>query len=238
MNGRKTFEKEHFNINIARLKKGGENFEINIDPDLAIDFKEGKNIDIKDVLKSEEIFFDVKDGKLASETIMKELFGTIDSLVVAKKILENGEIQLTAEHRNKIEEQKMKKLINIIHKNAINPKTNLPHPVQRIENAILEKKIKLKQYVPVEDQVQDIVKSLQTVLPIKFDHKKVEITVDAKYAHSVYAIVKKYGQIKDNNWLNDGSWYGVVDIPAGLQTDFFDDLNSATRGAITTKLID
>ena len=235
---RKTFEKEHFNINIARLKKGGETFEINIEPDLAIAFKEGQEVDIKDILKSEDIFFDTKKGELASEGIMETLFNTTNNIEIAKIILEKGEIQLTQEHRNRVRERKKNKIVETIHRNAIDPKTNLPHPIQRIENAFEEAKIKLKEYVSVEDQVQDIVKLLQPILPIKFDKKTIEIKVNAARAHSVFSIIKKYAKIKENNWLNDGSFYGVVEIPAGLQTEFFDDLNNATHGEAITKIID
>ncbi len=238
MDQRKTFEKEHFNINIARLKKGGQNFEININPDLAIEFKEGKNVDIEDILKSQEIFFDTKDGNLASEEIMKEMFGTDNKLEIAKIILQKGEIQLTAEHRSKVRENKRKKLVNMIHRNAIDPKTQMPHPVQRIENAFEEAKIKLEEFKSVEDQVSDVVKKLQVILPIKFDHKKVEVKIDAAHAHSVFAIAKKYGVLKENTWLSDGSWFGIVEIPAGLQNEFFDEINGSTHGRAIIKILD
>ena len=238
MDQRKTFEKEHFKINLARLKKGGQNFEINIDPDLAISFKKGNDVDIVDILKSEEIFFDSKEGELASETIMESLFGTKKTLEVAKIILDKGEIQLTAEYRNKLREQKKKKLTNIIHRNAIDPKTGNPHPMQRIENAFEEVKIKINEYESAEDQVQDVVKKLQVVLPIKFDHKKIEIKIDAAHAHVVYELTKKYGVLKENNWLGDGSWYGIIEIPAGLQNEFFEDINKVTHGSVIMKVLD
>jgi ribosome maturation protein SDO1 len=238
MDGRKTFEKEHFQINIARLKKGGETFEINIEPDLAIEFKEGNKVDFEDILKSQDIFADAKEGKLASEETMKTVFGTNNSLEVAKIILDKGDIQLTAEHRAKVRERKKKKLINIIYRNAIDPKTNMPHPIQRIENAFEEAKIKFEEFKSVEDQVKDVVKKLQVILPIKFDHKKIEIKLDAAHSHVIYELAKKYGKLVENNWLNDGSWFGVIEIPAGLQNEFFDDLNNKTHGGAITKLID
>jgi len=238
VNGNKTFEKEHFKVNVARIKKEGQNFEINIDPDLAISYKEGNEVDIVDILKTENVFFDVKEGELASEELMNTVFGTSKVLEVAKIILEKGEIQLTAEHRTKVREQKRKKLVNIIHRNAIDPKTGSPHPIQRIENAFEEAKVKIQEIGNVEDQVQDVLKQLQPIIPIKFDHKKIEIKIDAAHAHTVYAIVKKYGQIKENQWLNDGSWFGIIEIPAGLQTELFDELNKATHGNIITKILD
>ena len=235
---RKTFEKEHFNLNIARLKKEGQTFEINIDPDLAISFKEGEEIEIEEILKSQDVFFDTKKGELASENIMKTIFNTENKIEIAKIILEKGEIQLTAEHRKKVREQKRNKVIQIIHRNAIDPKNKTPIPIQRIENAFEEGKIKIQEYVSAENQIKDIVKELQPLISIRFEKKKIEIKINATYAHLVYGLIKKFGTIKENNWLNDGSWYGVIEIPAGLQNEFFDEINGKTHGHVIIKTIE
>ena len=37
-----TYDKERIHLNIARIRKGGRVFEINIDPEQAVAFKEGE----------------------------------------------------------------------------------------------------------------------------------------------------------------------------------------------------
>ena len=64
----------------AKLRKGGKEFEILINPEEAAAFKAGKNVTIENVLVTEEIFEDVKKGKRASEHEMKKIFGTDDPL--------------------------------------------------------------------------------------------------------------------------------------------------------------
>ncbi|MFC2136136.1 SBDS family ribosome assembly factor, partial [Bacteroidota bacterium] len=49
--------------------------------------------------------------------------------------------------------------------------------------------------------------------------------------------VQHLGEIKKEQWMNDGSWFAVVEIPAGLQNEFFDELNKETHGNIETKII-
>ncbi len=73
------YDREKVTLHIARLKKGGSNFEIDVDFDAAINFKQGK-ADIGDALKAEKIFSDAKKGMLASETQMKQLFETSEPL--------------------------------------------------------------------------------------------------------------------------------------------------------------
>lgn len=228
----KTFDAERVSINTARLKKGGNNFEVAIDPDLAMEFKKNpeKELDIREILKSENIFFDINKGLIASEKAMKEIFETDDLLQVAEIIIRQGEIQLTAEYRNKIREEKLKKIISIIQRNGIDPRTNLPHPLQRIENAFDEAKIRVDEYKSAEDQIQDILKKLMPILPIKFEKKKLQVTIPATTAGKCYSVLKNMTEMKNEEWLTDGSFTALIEIPAGMMEEFFDKINKITHG--------
>ena len=82
---------------IARLKAQGQNFEILVDCENALALREGKNVDMKDVLAVVRIFSDAKKGSEASQHIMEQIFQTSDPTEVAKKIIKEGEIHLTLE---------------------------------------------------------------------------------------------------------------------------------------------
>jgi len=223
---------------IARLKKQGKDFEILVDCDKALEFKKGENVSLDEVLATNDIFKDVKKGLHASNNEIKELFNTTNNEEVAKIIIKDGEIQLTAEHKNKIREEKRKKIINIIHRNAINPQTNLPHPPQRIESAIEEAKVNIDEYKRAEDQVQEIVKKINPILPIKFELRKFEIIVPPKFAGQSFGILKNLGKIQKDEWLNDGSLLAVIEIPAGLQEELENEINKLTHGDIQIKLME
>jgi len=224
-------------LNLATLKKGGERFEIDVDPDLALDFKMGKNADIHEVLKAEKIFSDAKKGMIASEHKLEELFGTSDPLEVAKIIIKEGEIQLTAEYREKKQEERRNKVINMIARNAIDPTTKLPHPPNRIEAAIKEAKVKIDEYRSPEEQIEDIVRKLQPIIPIKLEIEKIEVRIPSRYAPKVHSFVKSYCKITKEIWEDDRSWYGIVELPGGLVEEFFNKLNSLTKGDAETKII-
>ena len=231
------FDKEKLHINLARLRKGGEKFEIDINPDKAMAFKQGADIDIRDVLKVEKIFVDAKKGMLASEKLMQQLFSTSDPIEVAKLIIKGGEIQLTEEFRNKSREQKMKKVMEIIHRNGIDPRTNLPHPMTRIENAFEEARIHLDEYKAAEAQVEDVLKKLRPILPIKFAMKEIAVRIPPDYAAKSYALVKGFGRILNEDWLTDGSWSFVIEMPGGMESEFYDKLNSFTHGNNDAKVL-
>ena len=232
-----SFDKERVTFNLAKLRKGGQVFELTIDPDQAIAFKEGKTSDVKSVLKAEHIYMDVKKGELASEHILKNIFQTEDVLVIAEKILKEGEIQLTAEYREKLREEKKRKIINMIHRNGVDPRTHLPHPERRIEAALEEAKVKIDDFKKAEDQLQDIIKQIRPILPISFEIKEIAVKISPDFAAKSYSTITQFGKILRDDWQTDGSWVVVVEIPAGLQNDFFDKLNDLTHGEIETKIL-
>lgn len=232
-----TMDKERVHFNLAKLKKGGEIFEIVIDPDQAILYK-NKNIkDIKDVLKSTHIFSDAKKGLQASKEHMASIFPGKSELDVAKIIIEEGELQLSQSYRDELYANKKKKIVEIIHRNGVDPKNDIPHPKTRIENAIEEAKIKIDYYKSAEDQIQDVLKQIRTVLPIKFETLQIEVKIGAKYANKMYGPISAFGKILHDTWLEDGVWLVVVELPAGIQNEFYDKLNALTHGDVSTKIV-
>ena len=244
-----TYDKERVSFNLGKLKTHGETLEIVVDPDLAIEYKtaikarkdpnmpEVGEIDIKEVLKSEKIFHDASKGELASENFLKDVFGTSEPIKVAERILLEGEIQLTEEHRKRISEAKKKKIIEIIHKNAIDPKTKLPHPPQRIEAAMESAHVKIKEYKKAEDQIEEILHLLKPIIPIKFDVAKIDITIYQEFAHKVYGNLRQY-KVLEETWNNDGSLSMVIEVPAGLKAEVIDNINSMTHGNVEIKILE
>jgi len=223
------------NAVLAKMKTQGANFEILVDCEKAIAFRGGANIDIRDVLAAQNVFSDSKKGLPASEIQMQQIFGTANPLEVAKEIIRKGEIQLTAEYRQKLREQKKKQIINFIHVNAIDPKTGFPHPATRIEAAIDQSKVKIDEYAPVEKQMDGVLKEIRIMLPIKFVMKEIAVKFPAEYAGKGNYAVQGFGKLIKQEWQSDGSWVAVVEIPGGLEEEFYDKINSVTHGNAETK---
>lgn len=221
----------------VKLKMQNQNFEILVEsPEKAIDYRHGK-LSPNDILVTEEIFTDVKKGLRANEHDMQKLFSTIDKHKVIEKILKDGEIQLTAEYKNKLKEEKTLQIINLIHRNAIDPKTNLPHPPQRIKNALEEAKVNIDFYKSAESQVQEIIKKINAIIPIRYEIREIRVKVPPQFAGQSFSILKHYGKILEENWENDGSLVALVEVPAGLQSDMFNELNHLTKGSVETKVM-
>ena len=221
----------------AKLSMQGLNFEILVECEKAIEFKQGKDIPLEDFVVTFEIFKDVKKGEKANEHELKRIFGTDNKTEIIKRIIRNGEVRLTQEFRDKLRDEKRKSIVNLIHRYSINPTNNLPHPPQRIEAAIEEAKVKIDEFKKAEEQVQDIINKLKPILPIKYEVRDIEVRIPAKFTGKAYLILKQFGTLMKDEWQNDGSLLAVTEIPAGLTTDFFDKLNALTHGEVQTKII-
>ena len=125
---------------VARLETHGETFEILLDPKVFDLVKQGKKFDIVDYMAVEDVFKNASKGTRPPEDKIKEAFGTEDIAEIAAKIVEKGEIQITAEQRKEMLEAKKNQVIAYIAANAINPQTHTPHPPLRIELALEEAK--------------------------------------------------------------------------------------------------
>ena len=222
---------------IARLKKGEEHFEVLVDPYAAADLIDGKEIDIIQSLAIDAIFKDSKKGTHATGESLKEKFGTDDIAEVAKQIILSGNIQLTTEQRNKMQKNKKNRIIETIARNAMDPKTKAPHPRQRIELAMEEAKVHVDPFKPVSEQVKTIIDALRPLLPISMEHVRISVKIPAEHIGKAYGVVRNYGALEREDWQSDGSWIGIIKIPAGMQTDFYDKLNDVTKGNISTKIL-
>ena len=223
----------------ARLESHGERFEVLVDPDAALAIRRGEfEGDLEDVIAAEDIFEDASRGDRPPETALEEVFDTTDPLEIIPEVIREGEIQITADQRREMKEQKHKQLVNRIARNAVNPQMDdAPHPPERIESALEETDFRIDPMETVESQVDEALDALRPVIPIRFDTVTVAVQLPADYAGSGQAKIREFADLESEEWQPDGSWIGVVEFPAGLQNDFYDLVNEVSSGEAETQII-
>jgi len=221
---------------IARLETHGEKFEILVDPDLAYLFKSGSKKDIINMLVVEEIFTDARKVERPTSEVLRKVFATTDVMQIAETILRKGEVQLTTEQKKKMMEEKRKKIVAILARECIDPRTGAPHPPQRIEKAMEESRIHVDPFKDAEAQLNEVVGALRPILPMKFEKVRIAVRVSAEHAPRAYGTLKEYS-IQREEWQSNGSLIVVVEMPAGLQGEFYDKINKITSGSVETKIV-
>jgi ribosome maturation protein SDO1 len=223
----------------ARLESHGQRFEVLVDPDAALAIRRREfDDDLEDVIAAEDVFEDASSGDRPPESALEEVFDTTDPLEIIPEVIQRGEIQITAEQRREMQQQKHNQLVNKIARNAVNPQMDdAPHPPERIERALEEAGFTIDPMEPVENQVDDALDALRPVIPIRFDEVVIAVQIPAERAGSAQAQVRQFGELEREEWQSDGSWVGVLRFPAGLQNDFYDLVNEHTSGEAETRIV-
>ncbi len=214
----------------ARIKVKGKQYEISVELDEALKVKKGEG-DVSSALNSNNVFYDIKKGTVASNTDLQNAFSTTDIYKIAEKIMKDGEIQKTQEFRDAEKEARVKRVIDIILKNAVD-QHGRPYTEDRIRRAISEVHYNFDNR-PADAQVADVLESLKKIIPIKVETKRIKLKIPAQFTGQIYGMLKDYKESEE--WLANGNLEVVMNIPSGMQLDFYDKINSITHGAVVSE---
>jgi len=222
---------------IARYKKGELHFEALVDPDLSRELKQGKEVELDDVIAASDIYTDSSKAKKAPEEELIKAFGTTDYKKVIPIIIQKGEIQLTTEQKHKMQEERKRQILHLISRSAVDPRTHMPHPLQRLEKVFEETRHHVDIFKSAEAQVDEVLAKMKKILPIKMETDDIAVRVPAIHAGRAVGYLHSLKRLKEQ-WMDDGSYYCMIELPAGLKSDFEDKLNKITHGEAEYKVIE
>jgi ribosome maturation protein SDO1 len=222
---------------VVRYSFEGEKFEILVKPDPALEYKLGKRKDISTILVSDEIYSDSSKGTRASTEKLLKAFKTEDATAIAEKILQKGDLNLTTDQRRKMISEKRKQIVNYISKTFVDPKSHLPHPPLRIEQAMEDGRISIDPHKHADEQVKDIVEKLRSIIPLKSENLVLEIIVPAQFASQSYSVLKSTGTLQKEEWQSNGSLKAILEIPAAARPNVIDRLGSITKGTASVEVV-
>lgn len=203
---------------LARLERGGSRYEILVDPELVDKWKEDPDsVGLTNLLAIDEVWSDAKAGDRPTADALERVFGSTDLSTCVDKILKDGSIQLTTAQRRQMVDDRMKQIISEIAMTATDPKTKLPHPQTRIENALQEARFKPDPLISVERQVQDAVDMLKPIIPLQFITIKLAFKVPGKDYGGISNLLRD--SMQKEQWLPDGSWACVIEVPGGMKNE-------------------
>jgi ribosome maturation protein SDO1 len=229
--------KESSKFTTVRLTLEGEHYEILVNPDSALSFKQGRSVEPSQVIAVDEVYADSNKGLRASSEKLKKHFGTDDHAKAALEVLKRGELNLTQEQRKRLTDEKRKAVVTMISKNFVDPRTSLPHPPVRIEQAMQDARVSIDPFRDANEQMKMVVEELRVVLPLKSEKVKLQVKVAAQYAGQTIGILKNFGDIMKEDWGADGALSAIVEIPAGGQPGLLDRLGSTTKGAAQVSVV-
>ena len=210
---------------LARMEKGGKRYELLVDPNLVDAFKsEPTSVDLNAFLAMDEVFHDIRGGERPTEDAIANTFGTQDIFEITKTIMAKGSIQLTTAQRKARVEQMRQQIVHERHTQAVDPKTKSPHPKTRIELARSESRYSVDAFKRLDDQVKDAIELLKPMIPLSFESVRLAVRVPGSAYGGSSRILRPY--LEKEQWLENGSWAGIIEIPAGMKDAIYGKLMS------------
>jgi len=220
----------------AHMDINGERYELLVDPDLAYSYRIGQKKELNNVLVVEEVFKSFRNGERHTSSSLQKAFGTNDIFEIAERILKKGELQLTTEQKRKMLVERKKQIIAILMRECIDPRTGGPHTQMRLEQALEESRVHIDGMKDAAEQLEDVIKAMRPIIPMKFERVKIAVRIPAEFGQRIYGMIKGYG-IQKEEWARDGSLIVMIEMPAGMQGEFYERLNKATAGSAETKIV-
>jgi ribosome maturation protein SDO1 len=194
-------------------------------------------VEIEDAVAAIFIFENASRAEKSSDEALQKVFQTTDFGIIARRIIEKGEIHLTAEQKKHLMAEKRGQVITFIARHAINPQTGLPHPPARIEMAMEEAKVSIDPFKPLDELVAETMKALRPLIPIRFEEVRVAVRIPAEHAARAYGDIDAFARIEKEEWQKDGSWICVVKIPGGMQQELESLVRKVSRGGGQVRVI-
>ena len=223
-------------VTIVKYSYAGEKFEILVKPDPAFDYKLGKITEISKILVSDEIYTDSGKGTRASNELLVKVFKTEDTVKIAEIMMQKGELNLNTEQRKKMTSDKRKQIVTFIAKTYVDPRTHLPHPPLRIEQAMTDGRVSVDPFKNSDEQIKDIIEKLRPIIPLKTENIILEISVPAQFVAQSYTVLKSTGSLKKEDWQPNGSLKAILEIPAAARPNVIDRLGAITKGTANVEV--
>mgnify|MGYP002761397176 CR=1 FL=1 len=230
----RTYDKEKSEISVVKYDQEGFHFEVAVNANLVFKYRRGEdNITADEVLRSRRIFTNATEGTEVFDGSLKRVFDTTDNFDAAKQILQDGNVELTPYHRQQLHRQRKRALLDMIVEKTIDPRTDTPHPRNRVKKILEHGGIDINEFKPAEQQLWNVINQVREHIPLDVQKRIIDITVPQDKSYELRDHLENYGEILEEDW--GGERYTCkLRVPAGLQNDFLQKANAITKGDIQT----
>ena len=83
------------NVAVVRLSRGGHRFEVACYRNKIVNYRQGTETDLSEVLQTERVFTNVSKGQFANSATLRKCFDTAEERAVCRFILDKGDVQVS-----------------------------------------------------------------------------------------------------------------------------------------------
>ena len=149
------------------MKRAGKRFEIACYKNKILNWRNGVEKDIDEVLQIDRIFKDVVRGIYASKKDLMKAFGTDDTNEISRMILKKGKEQVSGKERELKLKNMYLDIATLVSQKCINPETNRHYPVKVIERAMKHHHFNVQSNSSAKKQALKCITFLKGKIPLE-----------------------------------------------------------------------
>lgn len=170
-------QKRLTNVAIVRLKTHGKRFEIACYKNKVLNWREGVEKDLEEVIQTDTVFTNVARGEYAKEKDLKQAFGTTNLEEICKKILKSGELQVSDKEREVQLDGIFRDVVQMIVERCVHPATGRQHTPLTVENALKTIGFSAQPDMAPKRQALKGIEALCEALPESFARAKMRLRI-------------------------------------------------------------
>lgn len=213
------------------MNKGGKRFEIACYRNKVMNYRQGVETDLSEVLQTERVFVNVSKGEFAKAKDLERVFGTPDEERVIQLILEKGDLQVSDLERNQQYESMYREIATWISEHCVHPATQRPYTIPQIRQAMKQSEYAVHPTRSMKKQYLDCFKRIQqrNVLPIERAKMELQLSYEKQETKVVSKFLADRSIVPTKTTTSKGICASTVLVTPSLYREL-EDLSKETEG--------
>lgn len=187
------------NVAVVRMNRHGKRFEVACYRNKILNYRQGIETDLSEVLQTDRVFTNVSKGLFAPSKDLTLAFDTSDQEQCCRIILDKGQVQVSDMERTAMLENTSREVANMVATKCVNPRSDRPYTTNQIRDAMkkAECSVQPTSARSVKQQFLDCVKSIQEKGVLDIQRAKMELAIvmqDTSVARELVVRLKEDAQ--------------------------------------------
>lgn len=180
------------NVAIVRMNRHGKRFEVACYKNKILNYRQGIETDLSEVLQTDRVFTNVSKGLFASSKDLQFAFDTTDEEKVCRVILDKGQVQVSDMERNATLENTAREVANMVATKCVNPLSERPYTTNQIRDAMKKAEFSVQPTSTrsVKQQFLDCVKAIKEKGILEIQRAKMELAIVVKNTQGLDDLIK------------------------------------------------
>mmetsp|Transcript_20589 Transcript_20589/g.37006 ORF Transcript_20589/g.37006 Transcript_20589/m.37006 type:complete len:459 (-) Transcript_20589:198-1574(-) len=165
------------NVAVVRLSRHGHRFEVACYRNKIINYRQGTETDLSEVLQTERVFTNVSKGQFANSKTLQKCFDTSDETEVCRFILNKGDVQVSDQERAAQLESTIREVASMVSEKCVDPASRRPYTMAQIRDAMKRSGFMVHPTRNVKQQFLDCVKLLQKKGVLNIERAKMQLAL-------------------------------------------------------------